>query len=72
MVPARGAYLLGADLRGANLGRADLLGADLRAADVRGALLAGSIFLTQPQLDAARGDSRTTIPAALTRPRHWS
>ncbi|HEY9417703.1 MAG TPA: pentapeptide repeat-containing protein [Pseudonocardia sp.] len=64
-------FTLGADLRGADLDRADLLGTDLRAADLRGARLAGSIFLTRPQIDAARGDSATTIPAALARPRHW-
>lgn len=68
----RGAYLIGADLRGAELGRADLLGTDLRAADVRGARLAGAIFLTQPQLDAARGDGATTLPEGLKRPRHWA
>jgi hypothetical protein len=67
----RGAYLIGADLRGADLRQADLLGADLRAADLRGADLGGSIFLTQPQLDAATGDATTTIPPGLTRPRHW-
>lgn len=67
----RGAYLLGADLRGANLRRADLLGADLRGADLCGALLGESIFLTQPQLDAAKGDAATTIPPSLTRPAHW-
>lgn len=71
-VSLRGAYLIGADLRGADLDHTDLLGTDLRAADLRAARLAGSIFLTQPQLDAARGDSTTTIPAALARPRHWS
>lgn len=68
----RGAYLIGADLRDADLRWADLLGADLRAADVRGALLDQSIFLTQPQLDAARGNESTTIPSALVRPAHWS
>ncbi|SFP34525.1 Pentapeptide repeat-containing protein [Amycolatopsis arida] len=68
----RGAYLLGADLRGADLRGADLLGADLRAADLRGTRLAGALFLTQPQLAAARGDAATTIPAALTRPEHWT
>ncbi|HTK62702.1 MAG TPA: pentapeptide repeat-containing protein [Pseudonocardia sp.] len=71
-VGLRGAYLIGADLRGADLDRADLLGADLRAADVRRARLEGAIFLTQPQLDAASGDSTTTIPGALARPGHWS
>ncbi|MEO3748375.1 pentapeptide repeat-containing protein [Plantactinospora sp. B5E13] len=68
----RGAYLIGADLRGANLHLADLTGADLRGADLRGADLTGSIFLSQSQLDAARGDARTGLPPALTRPTHWS
>jgi hypothetical protein len=68
----RGAYLIGADLRGADLTATDLLGADLRAADVRGADLAVSLFLTQPQVEAAVGDASTTLPVGLTRPRHWA
>lgn len=68
----RGAYLIGADLRNADLRQADLLGADLRAADLRAADLSTCIFLTQPQLGAARGDPATTIPRILTRPSHWS
>lgn len=68
----RGAYLIGADLRGADLGPADLLGADLRAADVRGTDLAGCLFLTVPQLEAARGDAATRLPAGLSRPAHWA
>lgn len=71
-VSLRGSYLLGADLRGVSLHRTDLLGADLRVADVRGACLDTSLFVTQPQLEAARGDAATTIPATLTRPAHWS
>lgn len=67
----RGAYLIGADLRGADLGPADLLGADLRGADVRGADLADALFLTQFQINAARGDVRTRLPAVLARPPHW-
>jgi uncharacterized protein YjbI with pentapeptide repeats len=67
----RGAYLIGADLRGADLRTADLLGADLRAADVRGTDLGECLFLTQPQVAAARGDAATRIPAALLRPDHW-
>ena len=67
----RGAYLIGADLRDVDLGRADLLGADLRAADVRGADLSGCLFLTRPQLEAARGDAGTTLPPGLPRPGHW-
>jgi hypothetical protein len=67
----RSAVLLGADLRGADLGRADLTGADLRAADLGGADLSRALFLTQPQLDSARGDGHIRIPPALRRPEHW-
>ncbi|SFF45597.1 pentapeptide repeat-containing protein [Blastococcus tunisiensis] len=68
----RGAYLIGADLRGVDLGRADLLGADLRAADVRGADLSRCLFLTQPQVTAARGDMSTRLPVAVSAPAHWA
>jgi hypothetical protein len=68
----RGAYLIGADLRGADLRLTDLLGADLRGADVCGTDLSESLFLTQFQVNAARGDARTALPAALTRPAHWT
>ncbi|WP_113703137.1 pentapeptide repeat-containing protein [Nonomuraea lactucae] len=67
----RGAYLIGADLRGADLRTADLIGADLRGADLGGADLTGSVFLTQAQLNSARGDGATKLPASLTRPEHW-
>jgi hypothetical protein len=67
----RGALLLGADLRGNDLRAADLLGADVRGADLRGTDLSNSLFLTQPQLNAARGDGSTRIPAVLARPTQW-
>jgi uncharacterized protein YjbI with pentapeptide repeats len=67
----RGAYLIGADLSGADLRMADLTGADLRAADLRGADLTGTIFVTQSQLDGARGDAHTRLPSSGTRPAHW-
>jgi len=50
----RGSLLIAADLRDADLRWADLLGADLRDADLRGARLDGALFLTRPQLAAAR------------------
>ncbi|GAA2915570.1 pentapeptide repeat-containing protein [Streptosporangium fragile] len=68
----RGAYLIGTDLRGADLGVADLTGADLRGADLRGADLSESIFLTQSQLDAAKGDATTKVPPSLAHPAHWA
>jgi uncharacterized protein YjbI with pentapeptide repeats len=68
----RNARLLGADLRGADLGRADLLGADLRGADIRAADVSETLYLTQSQVGAARGDGATSIPADLRRPLHWT
>jgi len=68
----RGAYLIAADLRGANLRYADLIGADFRDADIRDADLTGSIFLTQFQVNAAKGNNDTKLPPSLTRPTHWS
>ncbi|MCM3342859.1 pentapeptide repeat-containing protein [Paenibacillus sp. MER TA 81-3] len=68
----RGAYLIAADLRGADLRAADLIGADFRDADLRGADLTESIFLTQAQINAAKGDANTKLPPSLTRPMHWS
>ncbi|MER7815371.1 pentapeptide repeat-containing protein [Streptomyces sp. NPDC096153] len=67
----RGACLIAADLSGADLRLADLLGADLRDADLSGADLTGSIFLTQPQLQQAKGDAETRLPSGLHRPAHW-
>ncbi|NUT37248.1 MAG: pentapeptide repeat-containing protein, partial [Hamadaea sp.] len=55
-----------ADLRGA-----DLIGADMRGARLGGAVLTGALFLTQSQLDAARGDATTRLPEWARRPAHW-
>lgn len=68
----RGAYLIGADLRDADLRFADVLGADFRDADVSGADLTDAVFLTRPQVAAARGDARTKLPARVDRPAHWA
>ena len=68
----RGALLTGANLRGVDLGRADLTGADLRAADLRGADLRETLFVSQAQLDAARGDTTTCLPQDLTAPPWWA
>ncbi|TLS40867.1 pentapeptide repeat-containing protein [Streptomyces montanus] len=68
----RGAYLIAADLTGADLRGADLIGADLRDADLTDADLTDVIFLTQPQLNAAKGSPGTRLPPSLTRPAHWN
>jgi uncharacterized protein YjbI with pentapeptide repeats len=68
----RGAYLIAANLRGVDLTGADLIGADLRDADLSGANLKDSIFLTQAQINTAKGDLNTKLPILLTRPTYWS
>lgn len=68
----RGAYLIAANLRGADLRKADLIGADFRDADISGADLTDSLFLTQAQLNATKGNVHTKIPARLARPLHWT
>ncbi|HEU5427746.1 MAG TPA: pentapeptide repeat-containing protein [Actinocrinis sp.] len=67
----RGALLVAADLSGADLRLADVIGADLRDAALRGADLRGCLFLTQAQLDSAKGDAETKLGAGFTRPAHW-
>jgi hypothetical protein len=71
-VDLRSAYLTAADLRAADLTAADLIGAELRDTDLRGADLARSIFLTQMQINAARGDASTRLPSRLVHPPHWA
>ncbi|MES9526008.1 pentapeptide repeat-containing protein [Streptomyces capoamus] len=68
----RGACLIAADLTGADLRDADLIGADLRDADLTDADLTGAFFLTQPQVNAARGGAGTRLPASVSRPVHWT
>ena len=68
----RGACLIAADLRGTDLSGTDLIGADFRDADLRGADLTESIFLTQAQVNVAKGDACTKLPPSLIRPTHWS
>jgi hypothetical protein len=66
----RGAYLIASDLTGADLRGADMIGADLRDADLTDADLTGAFFLTQPQVNAARGGTGTRLPESVTRPVH--
>jgi hypothetical protein len=67
----RGSYLIAADLRDSDLAGVDLLGADLRDARLEGADLSKALYVTQPQLNAARGSLATLLPPDLTMPSHW-
>lgn len=67
----RGACLIAANLEGAELTGTDFTGADLRDTNLEGADLSQSLFLTQFQLNCAKGDTRTRLPEFLERPKHW-
>lgn len=67
----RGAYLIAADLRGNDLSGTDLIGADFRDTNIKGADLSRSMFLTQTQINAAKGDENTKLPPTIDRPAHW-
>ncbi|MGM0804209.1 MAG: pentapeptide repeat-containing protein [Bacillota bacterium] len=67
----RGTLFISADLKYADLRKSDLIGADLRDADISGADLGGSIFLTQAQVNSAKGNAETKLPVRLTHPNHW-
>ena len=66
-----GALLIAADLRGNNLTGTNLIGADLRNADIRGTNLTESLFITQAQVNTAKGDSNTRLPVWIDRPQVW-
>ena len=66
------ALLIAADFGGCRPYGANFLGADLRDANFKGADLRDSIFLTQAQVNAARGDRATRLPPALHRPPSWT
>lgn len=67
----RGCLLIAVNLEGADLCGTNLIGADLRDANLRGANLTQSLFLTQSQINGAKGDKYTNLPASLSRPAHW-
>lgn len=67
----RGALLIAASLKEADMRSTDLIGADLRDADLSGANLLGSLFLTQAQVNSAKGDKNTKLPPSLSVPEHW-
>lgn len=64
--------MIAPDLTGADFRGADLIGADLRDADLRDADLTGAFFLTQPQVEAARGGPGTRLPDSVARPVLWT
>jgi uncharacterized protein YjbI with pentapeptide repeats len=67
----RGALLIAANLSNADLRKVDFIGADLRDADLSNADLTDCIFLTQSQVNSAKGNQYTKLPYYINTPDHW-
>lgn len=67
----RGSLLIAANLSGSNLDGTDLIGADFRDANIKGADFSKSLYITQFQVNCAKGDITTKLPSYITRPSHW-
>ncbi|WP_042479320.1 pentapeptide repeat-containing protein [Bacillus ndiopicus] len=67
----RGAYLIAADLCNSDLRGVDFIGADLRDANLSGANLSTSMFLTQMQINSAKGNNKSILPKHIQLPPHW-
>ncbi len=63
--------LIAANLEGANLLGANFLGADMRDTNIKNTDLSHSLFLTQIQINAARGNENTVLPPYLYAPISW-
>lgn len=64
-------FLIAANLKGCRLYGTCFLGTDLRDADISGADLRDAFFLTQMQINAAKGSRDTRLPSWLKMPDHW-
>ena len=67
----RGVCLIAVNLEGVDLTGVNFIGADLRDANLKGANLSKSFFLTQFQINTAKGDLNTQLPLMLNRPKQW-
>lgn len=63
--------MIAANLEGCSLNGTSFLGADMRDANIKNTDLSKSVFLTQMQINAAKGNSKTKLPTSLTYPTAW-
>lgn len=64
--------MIAADLEQANLYGTNFLGADLRDTNVCNTDLSQCLFLTQIQVNGAKGNANTVLPPYLNTPKTWS
>jgi hypothetical protein len=65
------ALMIAADLEGCSLRGTSFLGADMRDANIMNTDLSNSIFLTQMQINSAKGNLHTKLPENISRPASW-
>ncbi|MGL5676802.1 MAG: pentapeptide repeat-containing protein [Cellulosilyticaceae bacterium] len=65
------ALMIAANLEKCRLRRANLLGADMRDTNIKDTDLSESLFLTQMQINSAKGNAETKLPSYLSRPSTW-
>ena len=63
--------LIAANREGCSLHKANFLGADMRDANIRNTDLSKSLFLTQMQINTAKGNANTKLPTNLSYPATW-
>jgi uncharacterized protein YjbI with pentapeptide repeats len=63
--------MIAANLSECSLSGTNFLGADMRDANIQDTDLGESIFLTQMQVNAAKGNANTKLPFYLARPISW-
>lgn len=65
------ALLIAADFEGCSLLGTNFLGADMRDANIKNTDLSSSVFLTQMQINSAKGNANTKLPYRISRPISW-
>ncbi|MDD2957191.1 MAG: pentapeptide repeat-containing protein [Lachnospiraceae bacterium] len=63
--------LIATNLEQANLCGANFLGADMRDTNISNTDLSQCLFLTQLQINSAKGNSNTSLPSYLYKPKTW-
>jgi uncharacterized protein YjbI with pentapeptide repeats len=63
--------MIAANLEGCSLQRTNFLGADMRDTNLKNTDLSECIFLTQMQINSAKGNSNTKLPINLSCPTDW-
>ena len=63
--------MIAANFEGCSLLGTNFWGADIRDANIKDTDLSECIFLTQMQINSAKGNSNTKLPTNLSRPSYW-